>query len=231
MGLAFLSLSYFMWALENCIIFFFTATLINQANKNFETMSHPEVKTQPVTKTREGTFCLISARRQGHLALEIKAGVCVCACVCVPLQTDAVHLPRPPWAGQAFLIHIPQIIEGRAEASLDPPGQTLVNSTGRSGGTLGGNQHLHLPELCACSQGARTVLCVNDLRPANRPSWSLRWVMSTLYPPTHPPTPPLSPLCLRGADVRERGAREGGGQGRAIDTRAIVSQRPPFRVI
>jgi len=36
---------------------------------------------------------------------------------------------------------------------------------------------------------------------------------------------------LLGADVRGERGSGGGGQGRAIDTRAIVSEQPPFRVI
>lgn len=50
--------------------------------------------------------------------------------------------------------------------------------------------------------------------------------------PTHLPSPSrLSLLSLLDADVRGERGSIGGGQGRAIDTRPIVSQRPPFRVI
>lgn len=184
---------------------------------------------------------------------------CVCVCVCVPFLTDAVHLPRPPWAGQTSLIHIPQIIEGhlrRAEASLDPPGQTLVNSTharrptgmrkgwGRSGGILRNfplhsspdtiaSGHLSLPSSVLRSRGAETALNRNDPWQQNRLSRPLRWVMSTQ--PTYPPPALHSPYCAHLALMlgeREReGLSGGGGQGRAIVTKAIVSQRPPFRVI
>lgn len=47
--------------------------------------------------------------------------------------------------------------------------------------------------------------------------------------PTHLPTPSL--LTIVFADVMGERGSNGGGQGRAIDTRPIVSQRPPFRVI
>ena len=45
MGLVFLSLSYFMWALEHRIIVFYTATLRDNANENTEAMLHRVVKT------------------------------------------------------------------------------------------------------------------------------------------------------------------------------------------
>ena len=165
----------------------------------------------------------------------------VFVCVCVPFLTDAVHLPRPPWAGQTSLIHIPQIIEGhlrRAEASLDPPGQTLVNSTharrptgmrkgwGRSGGILRNfplhsspdtiaSGHLSLPSSVLRSRGAETALNRNDPWQQNRLSRPLRWVMSTQ--PTYPPPALHSPYCahlalMLGERERERGAL---GWGRA----------------
>ncbi len=177
--------------------------------------------------------------------------------VCVLLTTDAVHLPRPPWAGQASLIHIPQIIEGhprRAEASLDPPGQTLVNSThahrptgirkaGRCGGIFRNFSNCSSPEknqkitfehaeLCASSQGAKTALNMNGPKQANRHSRSLLWVRSTLYRPSHPPTPTTLHYCVDLALMLvERGTLVGEGMAEAIVTRAIVSQRPLFRVI
>lgn len=65
--------------------------------------------------------------------MEIELGVgFVCGLVCIQFITDIVHFHGSTWASQSTLIHIPQIIEShprQAEASLDPPGQTLVNST------------------------------------------------------------------------------------------------------
>lgn len=78
------------------------------------------------------TLCLTSQRQEGHLAMEIKEGVGpVSLCVCVRATYNR-HCPSllPIMGRPGF--HIPQIIEGylrRAEASLDPPVQILVNST------------------------------------------------------------------------------------------------------
>lgn len=118
----------------------------------------------------------ISMETRGHLALEIKVGVgWVCVCVCIPFKTVFVHLPHPAWAGRASLIHIPQIIEGhrrRAEASLDPPEQTPVNSCSQThkdqnaevgvSGAHSENLHLFSPDRKKSPR--RRVKCENNVK-------------------------------------------------------------------
>lgn len=164
--------------------------------------------------------------------------MCVSVCVCIPLITDTVHLSHPPWASQASLIHIPQIMDGylrRAEASLDPPGQILVNSTrahrptritkaGEKGVAFLGipslhsshnhkQQRLNLPSFRLALEEPNQHSTQLTPEQSNRHSWSLLWVMSTLCRPTHLPTPIRSHYCVYLAlMLGERGARVGEGR-------------------
>lgn len=153
-------------------------------------------------------------------------------CVCVPLKTGAVHLPRPSWAGQASFNHIPQIIQGQAEASLNPPGQTLVNSSHAQRATrlgkLVSGESIFWESVSPPPLTARIHLCLGS-----HPEWPVAGkqalqVFAEGTSPPHPLSPLLSLLCLPGAGAwRQRGSGWGEGRARAIDTRAIVSQRPP----
>lgn len=166
----------------------------------------------------------------GHLALEIKMGVgplqmaaSVCVCVCVPFPSRHCPSLRPITGrpGQASLIHIPQMIAShprQAEASLDPPGQRAW----------------WIPLMLARPTGIRKAVGGGGATLNNILSPAPGLAHCCTFPP-HPQKPPIHFSLLLywlGGDIRgAKGTRVGAGLGRAIGTRTIVSQQPPFRVI